>query len=246
MKMQRDELDVPGWLRDSCEPVFSKEFLKEYYQTVSPRVVFLKNLQPGSRVVDLGAGGGELAILREWPVLKRADLRLFAVSLERGRLFDSFEEVFIGNFEKAFPSFSVSQFEGIICAHFIEHMQDFARTICWMADNLAAGGRAYIEWPHACSKKLTTKSQLAKLGYAVSTTNFFDDATHVETWAVDDMIAEAHRYGCTTEAWGRIRMPFIAEQMRNYAVQHNDEVMLTFAIWSFFGWAQYLIISKTA
>lgn len=238
--------EVISWLRAAGKPTFKEKLLNEYYQTVSPRVVFLKNLTQGSRVLDLGAGDGGLAILRDWPSFARTDLRLFAVSLEHGKELDRYEEVFVGDFEESPPIFSsTSQFEAIVCAHFIEHVRDFKRAIKWMAESMTAGGRAYIEWPHSVSKEMPTRAELGELGYSTSTMNFYDDLTHVETWEIADLAYEADRNGCIIESQGQIRMPFLAERMRDFAIRHKDETLLTFAIWSFFGWAQYVVMSKT-
>jgi hypothetical protein len=130
--MQRNDLDVISWLRESAQPAFSKNFLDEYYQTVNPRVIFLKNLQLDSRIVDLGAGQGESAISREWPYFKRPpDLRLVGS-----------KETFAGDFEEVIPTCSVSQFEAIICAHFVEQYSRFwaRNSPGWPTILLSVGG----------------------------------------------------------------------------------------------------------
>jgi SAM-dependent methyltransferase len=242
MPQMPDETKILDWLNEAKNPAIGRGEIVEYYQSISPRNIFLKTLPHGSRILDFGAGDGTTAILRDWPFPRRSDLRLFALSLDVGEHFDKYEEYWIGDFELDEPRFKVDQFDAILCCHCIEHIREYARLLNWFRRRLAPGGRIYIEWPHQVAKTTTRRSVLLDAGYEVSTTNFFDDLTHIETWDIDLIRAQAISTGLLPETSGRIRFPALAEAMRDIGVAERDMPTLTFSIWAHLGWAQYLIL----
>lgn len=231
------------WLKQAAKPTMSKEDVETYFQTINPRNVFMKNLPANSKVLDLGAGGGEMAVLRTWPTFPRPDIQLYAISLDDSPGFKNYAGKFIGDFERSTPSFGTN-FDGVLCCHFIEHISSFERVIDHISKCLRPGGRAYIEWPHHISKLMPTRDSLAALGYDVFTMNFHDDLTHLETWDCEALKLAAKARGLAPEACGQMVSPYLAEKLRDCGLAHRDKVNLTFALWAKFGWCQYLILQK--
>jgi SAM-dependent methyltransferase len=169
---------------------------------------------------------------------------MYAVSLDLGTYFPRWDGYELLNFEHEYPNFDGRVFDAILCAHFIEHLKDPERCIRWMAHRLRPGGRVYLEWPHSVSKRMPSSSTVRGMGLSVSTINFFDDRTHVETWEMVSICDTLQRNGLIVEAVGRIHYPFLAAEMRDICMKSHDPVHGTFSIWGFCGWAQYIAASK--
>lgn len=241
-----EDADLFRWLQAAKPPSMSLDDAHRYYQTISPRNVFMKSLPLGARMIDFGAGAGGTAALRTWPTFPRPDIRLFAIALDGAEHLGAYEEVFIGDFDKMRPAFRRAQvFDGISCCHCLEHLNRFEPALEWMHSVLAPDGRAYIEWPHHSSKHQPSRLRLIERGYDVSTINFFDDGSHIETWPMADIISVANRLGFDVEASGRILGPYLAERMRDVGIESKDQATLTFAIWLHVGFAQYVVLRKS-
>lgn len=223
---------------------WDKSILDQYVNTVIPRSIYLRNAPADGHLLDLGAGDGGLAILKAWPLVTRADLRMHAVSLDAGDRFDLYEDYELGDFEKTLPDFGGLLFDSIVCSHFIEHLADPMRALRFFAARLKPGGTVYLEWPHPVSKIMPSLTVLQALGVNVMTTNFYDDGTHVDAWAMPDIVEGMQAAGLQINACGRVWFDFIADQLLAYGKATSNAVDLTYAVWYKFAWAQYLIASK--
>lgn len=212
------------------------------FHCLAPRLNFLKNLPEGATLLDLGAGDGSLSNFRKWPQINREDLRMLALSLERGAHFDNYEGVELTNFETADVIFPGEMIDAVVCCHFIEHMSDPVSTIKFLSNRLEKGARVYFEWPHAVSKKMPRRDWMIANGINISTTRFDDDDTHTEAWDSDLVAGLLRDHGFTVETVGRVVMPHAASQLRD--ASENDEVSNTLAFWAYFGWAQYIIAER--
>ena len=107
----------------------------------------IANLQPGSKVLDIGAGfGGNLTYLAK---LAPFPLQLFANDLKfepeaRSYLSDRGVTLIEGPIEEVRCE---DRFDAIICQHAIEHVPDPGRLVRWISDHLAPGGVLYLETP---------------------------------------------------------------------------------------------------
>lgn len=236
---------VLAWLRSHSPPSVTLEVAEQAYNLAQPRYVFLKSLPPGSGVLDLGAGEGSLSHYRSWPLLDRSDLRLFALALEKGRHFDNYERYELKDFEADSNVLVGAPLDAVVCAHFIEHMSTPDRAISFLGSRLRPGARVYLEWPHDVSTRMPPRSMLSDLGYSVSTVRFDDDQSHVEAWEIEAVCKLMSQFGFQIEAAGRVYLPYISDQLRNIGVDTKNETLLTLAIWSFVGWAQYGVFRKS-
>jgi len=235
---------IIDWLNAANPPNISMDGLLAYYQTVSPRNVFLKSLPKDSNLIDLGAGEGQTAVLRTWPTFPRPDIKLAAISLEDAPGFDDYAEKYIGDFETSLPNFQTKGFDGVLCCHFIEHISSYEMVLEFIRDSLIVGGRAYIEWPHPISKSMPTCGELRDLGFNISTTNFFDDPTHIEPWEMQVIVKKAIDIDLQPEATGQIISPYVSDMMRDVGISSKDQPTLTFAVWGHVGWAQYVTLQR--
>jgi len=233
---------VLEWFR-AAQPV-SDDLVHAHFHSLSPRVIFLKNLQPDSTLLDLGAGDGTLSVFRHWPLYPRPDLRMLALSLEKGQKFDNYEAYELKNFETGEPIFPGEKINAVVCAHFIEHMNDPRATINFLGDRLEQNARIYMEWPHPISEKMPSITFFKENNIAISTTNFRDDLTHVQAWDMPFIIDLLDKAGFNIESTGRLYMPFLADRMRDNGAVTNETVDQTLAFWTKFGWAQHLIAVK--
>lgn len=215
-----------------------------YYQTISPRTVFLKNLAPGAQVLDMGAGDGGLARHLDWPHPARPDLALYALSLEDAPLFQRYAGVEIGDFEQAPMDFGGRRFDAAICAHFIEHMHSLDRSFDYLRDRLKPGARLYLEWPSPAARRLPPRADIIDQGLPVFISNFHDDKTHVQAWPMEQVLEQLSARGFVLETMGRVHMPWLADAMRLVAHRTDDVVRGTIALWLKTGFAQYLVASR--
>lgn len=232
------------WFTTRGFPTTDFVTIDQFYHIVLPRNIFFKSLPSNSRILDVGAGDGALAIQKRWPMVERQDVKLYALSLDVGIHFALYENFEVKNFETDPDVFSGQSFDAIVCAHFIEHMSDPARSVEFFARKLRAGGRLYIEWPHPLTKKLPTRMSLLDRGIDVSTFNFFDDQTHVDAWPAEMLTTLFEKSDFAVETGGRIYLPWLGEQMRECAFNEEDNTRLTLGAWAAFGWAQYLVLNR--
>lgn len=233
-----------AWFEAKGQQTTDPVVLDQVYNLILPRNVFFKSLPTGSAVLDVGAGDGSFAIQKQWPMIGRPDLKLYALSLDVGVHFDLYEAYEIKNFEEESDVFSGRIFDAVVCAHFIEHMRDPASSVEFFSRKLRSGGRLYLEWPHPLAKKLPSRQSLVERGVDISTFNFFDDRTHVEAWPAEMIANLFEKSGFSVESGGRIYLPWIGEEMRDRARYEQGNTRMTLGAWAAFGWAQYLIVNR--
>jgi SAM-dependent methyltransferase len=219
----------------------SRDEIDAWLHLSSPRVRFVKTLPYGASVLDLGAGDGSLALFKGWLPPHRPDLRLYGVSLQDGihtALYDGWENK---NFERDEP-FSGRSFDAVFCSHFVEHIEGGpGRLMPWIASRLVPQGRVYIETPSVFSKTGPRRATLRAAGYMVSTTNFYDDATHKDTVDLESLRNSFERSGFFVDESGYWRNPFLEPILANSSDHANGEFHATAAVWMATRFAQYAV-----
>lgn len=219
----------------------TQESLDVWLHTFSPRTRFLKTLPVGSRVLDLGAGEGSLAIFKAWIAPARPDLRMFGVSLGPGTHQHLYEAWTSSNFETTDP-FPGETFDAVFAAHFAEHIEGGAqRVLAWIATKLRPLGLAYVEMPSSMSLRGPRRNRLRAEGYPVSTTSFHDDRTHRETVGLDELREAMRSNGLFVEESGYWRNPYLEPELLRRARGTEDTFRATAAVWMATRFAQYAI-----
>lgn len=233
--------DIVEWFARDRKPQIASDQTQELYFRQHPRTLFLKNLPAHARVVDIGAGDGSLSVFRRWPDPIRDDLELYAYSIEKGTRFDDFDGYEISDWNRQPPEFEGIRFDAVVSGHFIEHIDDPHSLAAWMAHKLAAGGRAYVEWPSDHSLDLPSQRLLAERGVPLTISRFDDDCTHKVLPTRDAVVAGLERAGFDIEQQGIVRMPWIEEQLMANFRDSKDGFCRQAAFWLMTGWSQFVI-----
>lgn len=235
---------IREWFHRDREACVDANRVMELYFTFHPRTSFLKTLPAGSAIADIGAGDGSLSVFRHWPAPERRDLKLYAYSIEKGRLFDDFDGFEISDWNTAPPEFGGRTFDAIVCAHFIEHIADPATFVAWAARKLRKGGRLYLEWPSERSLDLPSRLELEKAGVPLIISRFDDDHTHRDLPDGDRMARDLAADGFRIEGRGIVRLPWLEDEMLASSRDSKDAFPRQAAFWSFTGWSQYIIAER--
>ena len=235
---------IVAWYRAPRKASIPASKALELYFQFHPRTAFLKTLPARAVVADIGAGDGSLSTFRDWPEPVRRDLRLYAYSLEKGEHFDAFDGYETGDWNLARPEFDGLRFDGIVSAHFIEHIEDAGTFIDWAAQRLAPGGRAYVEWPSPESLHLPPLSELHGAGVPLVISRFDDDCTHQHLPDRDAVAVRAVEAGLTVAASGSIRLPWLEDELMASFRDAADRFPAQAAFWSWTQWSQYLVLER--
>lgn len=244
--LSEDELAgwVYRWFDDRRAPDTDLGTLHAQSAAMTPRNAFMKALPRDAGLIDLGAGNGGLCVTRAFPLLHRHDIRMYAFSLQNGAYFGEYQGVEIADFEDRLPEFPGARIDAIIAAHFIEHLKDPARAISFIAQRLAPGGRAYLEWPHPISTRMPRSTELQRRGIDLSTTRFDDDPSHISPWAMSHIAGLCADHGLQVESLGRIHLPFVGDALRDHGLARGDGPDITYGLWWRVGWPQYIVVAK--
>lgn len=238
--------EIRSWFNMERQPTLEEDRVAQLYFTFHPRTAFLKTLATGAEVVDIGAGDGSLTVFRSWPEPKREDLKMYAYSIEKGRYFDDYSGYETSNWNVSQPEFEGKCFDAIVCAHFVEHIQDPESLVLWAARKLRKGGRIYLEWPSSNSLSLPSRKELEKLGVPLIISRFDDDGTH-QALPDGDAIANALRSsGFAIESRGIVRLPWLEDELLGHHKDSEDGFYRQAAFWSFTGWSQYIVAELPA
>lgn len=236
--------EIAEWYHRERKAAVSGSSAQELYFQFHPRTSFLKMLPVNARVADIGAGDGSLSVFRKWPEPVREDLRLHAYSIEKGERFDDFESYEISDWNVAPPEFGGIEFDGIVCAHFIEHVADPASFAAWAGRKLVKGGRAYVEWPSEASIDLPGRDELLAAGVSLVISRYHDDSTHSTLPGRSQMIAALKAHGMEIEQQGVVSLPWIEEQLMANFKDSEDSFPRQAAFWSKTRWSQFLIARR--
>jgi SAM-dependent methyltransferase len=238
--------EVSAWSDPSQETIMSHDEAVLTFQTLGPRVRFLKTLPVGSVVLDAGAGDGSLVIFKDWPAPARPDLRMFAWAGEKGANFERFEGWEVGYWPQDPPKFPGIEFDAIMSSNFLEHIDEWPKFIEMAASRLKPGGSFYLEWPRVESIDLPSVADLTAANVDVVTGKYHDDVTHREAPPLlEDVLKVLSACNIEVVQRGVVEVPMIDQQLAIYARKTNDVVGMTLAYWSMSGWCQYLMAVRT-
>ena len=221
-----------------------KDDIIEFYWKNHPRFQFFKTRPRNSTFLDIGAGSGALIFWQQWQDPDRSDLVMTANDLKKGEYFDKYDRYFLNDLcQENMPEYK-DHYQSILASHVIEHVNDWHRFL----ENIDAltnpGGEIYVEWPTVKSQTFPARTQLIELGLPVSTVNFYDDHTHIKTAEIDQIqnILEGLNYSVLQR--GVIENEFLGSELIKLGARLNDSETATYGVWTFLGFAQFLVARK--
>jgi SAM-dependent methyltransferase len=238
--------EIAAWSNPDQQTSLSLNDATFTFQMLGPRNRFIQTTGLGGALLDAGAGNGSSLTLRKWLAPQRNDLRMYAWAGEQGEGFSAFEGFEVGYWPQHVPHFGGRAFDAILCANFIEHIDDPLEFIAWAVSRLAPGGRLYLEWPRLESMNLPTNAALREVGVHVTTGRYHDDDTHRQNPPLaEDVHGKLASLGMAVRESGVVSIPFIDQQLAIHARREKELASMTMAYWSHTGWCQYLVAEKT-
>src|SRR5204862_1443083 len=146
--------DDPGGLQDHGGLVAPSRYDDELWELVpfdpgarapEPLVRFARSLGAADAALDLGCGDGRLTGELSAKVVVGADVSQVALSRARQRLPDAVELVELGPGQDL--PFADSEFDLVLCAETLEHVQDVQRMLSEVRRVLRPGGRLAVTTP---------------------------------------------------------------------------------------------------
>jgi SAM-dependent methyltransferase len=242
-----DASTIARLCRPGREPLLTLDDAIRGLHTLGPRCRFIKTLPAGAAMLDAGAGDGTSQVYRRWPEPTRNDLQMFAWAGVKGSSFELYNGSEVGFWPDNPPAFGGCQFDAIMAANFIEHIDDPIAFVEWSISRLAPGGRLYLEWPRPEAALLPTTADLAALGLPIMTGNYFDDYTHRAIVPDFETVrATITGAGFILRESGIVGVPFVDQELAIHAARAGDTVLLTLAYWSMTGWCQYLVAEQAS
>ncbi len=138
-----------------------------------PRAAFDKQV----RILDVGAGPGDAKLAKR--LYRGCHFEAFNIAPldpDQMKTFDAYyvADLNAGDLSRA-PD---NSFDYVISSHTIEHLNDGRIIVEQLCDKVRSGGQLYLEWPSVESMTFPIR------GVGL---NFFDDPTHVRTFAIDEI-----------------------------------------------------------
>jgi SAM-dependent methyltransferase len=223
-------------------PSLDASAMDSILHAMSPRVRFLKSAPACARLLDVGAGDGAMEMFRQWLPPRRDDIRMYAVSLEKGERFGQYDGFELGNFNHAKPDFGGLTFDAMLVCHFVEHIDGgLGAFLAWAKTRLAPGGRVYVEFPSLYSKLAPKRADLIARGLQASCCNFYDDHTHVDTISLEDTRQTLEDHGFFVEESGYWRNPYLEDALIRRGYAEKNEYLATVGVWMKTYFCQYAV-----
>jgi SAM-dependent methyltransferase len=222
----------------------SRPELVSLYWNYHPRYRFLKTLRRETRLLDAGAGPGGLVLWKEWLPPRREDIRMSAVDMVRGELFDRYDDFQVCNLDREPLRYGPGTFDAVLLSHVLEHIKDERAFFRELGRVLRPGGRLYVEVPTPASLHFPGRQKFLDSGIDVSTVNFFDDSTHLRTFSLGELALLAHDAGFTAVETGLITNRYIEDELLSFGIQNRDQELATYGLWSKLGFAHYMIAER--
>ena len=222
----------------------SRPELVSLYWNYHPRYRFLKTLPRGSRLLDAGAGPGGLVLWKEWLPPRRDDIRMCAVDMVPGELFERYDDFQICDLDSEQLKYGPGSFNAVLLSHVLEHIKDEKKFFLELGRVLTAGGRLYVEVPTPASRHFPGRQLFLDRGVDVSTVNFFDDSTHLRTFSLGELSALAEGSGFTPLESGLIGNRYMEDELLSFGIRNGDQELATYGLWSKLGFAHYLVAER--
>lgn len=250
-RFENDDLqalqELLDWIRTSGnEASFfaDKDAMLQFYWNIHPRFQFFKTVEHEGRILDVGAGSGALQCWKRWMAPIRDDIRYYANDLTKGEYFDNCEGYFVHNLSEEPLADHVGFFDSVFACHVLEHVPDWEPFFDNLANALKPGGTLYLEWPTQKSASFPELTKFHEADIAISTVNFHDDATHLHTADIAEVLPYLNDRGLEMTNMGFIENPFIGAELLKAGARENDQELNTYGLWMALGFSQYIVAKK--
>ena len=163
---------------------------------LNPRYAWLPADAAPARILDVGAAAEDARIAKSrFPSCRFEAVNIAEIGPSEAREFDAYHRCDLDDTDLSFlPD---GAYDYVISSHTIEHLADGRATVARLCAKLRPGGLLYLEWP-----------SVESLGFPIRGLglNFHDDATHVRTFALDEIAEIVRAAGIEVEFAGRRRM----------------------------------------
>lgn len=237
------ERDLLAWLSQARCGNVAVHNAHDWYLIQHPRLVYLKNLPENAVLLDVGAGDGSLILFRDWLAFPRSDLVFVGLSMEHGLHTQRYDEFHVCDLDNLKPVLS-NKPTAVIACQLIEHINDYRDLLKWFFEILPNGGTAFIDWPSPHTTQLPSRKVFERVGYNITTLNFFDDSTHRKEISIGDVVTSAKDFGFLVLNQGMVDMPYLATQLRDEGCRNNDSYLLSMAIWLRTNFISYCTLKK--
>ena len=221
-----------------------KSQLTTLYWNYHPRFRFFKMAPLDSKLLDVGAGSGGLWHWKQWGEPARNDIEMYAVDLKKGELFDKYQDYQICNLDKNDLKYDNNYFDSVLMAHVLEHIQDENKILAEVERVLKVDGRLYIEIPSIETLHYPSKDLFLHKGIDVSTVNFFDDCTHIRTFALDTLSETLKSHKFKVLESGIIENKYLESIILSCGIKNSNQELSTYGVWLQLKWAQYIVCKK--
>ena len=214
----------------------------QYHQRLKAFKIFSKK---DATILDIGGGSGGINCWKKYLTPHRDDLKIHAVDLFKGELFDQYKSYKLINLDNDDIPYEENAFDFIMMSHLIEHVNDWKSLINKCDKVLRKGGIMYIETPSIHTTELPTKAHYESLGYHCTTINFYDDSTHLKVVDLDEVSAYAETKNMITVEKGFCRNPFLEDYLIAAGLKLKDSEITSYGLWSKLLFASYVVLQKS-
>jgi len=143
---------------------------------------FILSIPKNGKVLDVGCGNNspqKIKSVRPDVFYVGVDIGLYNQNTRPDKFADKIILTDAENFHKKIEEYS-NEFDSLICAHNLEHCNDYLAVTRAMNKALKIGGKMYISFPSVRSQNLPSRN---------GTLNFYDDNTHVNLISYNSFIS---------------------------------------------------------
>jgi len=224
-----------------------KKYLIRFLEFKSDKYAYLKHIPRNARVLDIGCGDCRRLRYRSY---YRNDLVNYGVDIhEDARCRKYLNELHKLDVTKDKLPFVAGYFDLVVLSHVIEHLTKDGALHCIKEIKrvLKRGGYVYVELPSYRTQHFITAKTLNRYTLPVTTLNFYDDETHVNLYAIEEL-ADILRdekmsicgYGDIREPVKKCLSPFLL--LLGYVLR--DKSVFTGSLWSLVNWASFVVARK--
>lgn len=219
--------------------MLDREILIEGYCSMHPRFFF--KLPENSKFLNVGAGSRRLVRWRTWFKSKREDIKIYAVDIKKGDLFDFHKGYRLMDIEKHYSDYLTHFFDATILSHVIEHIKDPQILLIGLKNVIKPCGLIYLERPSLFS---TTARSKNIYGCLCSISNLYDDSTHVSLYNLEQIKSILSNYNFVFIADWLIINKFMENRLYNVGLTLKGQEVFTYAVWLKHKFAEYAVFQK--